>query len=44
MPRTEYCKSLLRHGFSKEVTFEGDLRMSWGLIRNGLGEMESQER
>lgn len=36
MPRTEYCKSL-RHSISEEVTFEGDLRMNWGLIRKGLG-------
>lgn len=38
MPRLEYCKSLLRHGFSEEVIFEGDLRMSWGVIREGCGE------
>lgn len=32
------CKSFRRHGFSEEVTLEGDLRISWGLTREEMGE------
>lgn len=36
MPRTGFYKSFLRYGFPEEITFKGDLRMSWGLTRERL--------